>query len=125
MKSKVVYVTSDEAQVFTLKESDFETQIFRKQGPRHHTEPAGHHQLKKNDDTEHFLHELAVSLEAEPSRILLVGPAQAKTRLNTHIQDRHPELAKNIVGIETMDKATNPQIVAFARKFFTKLNVYS
>ena len=78
----------------------------------------------KSDDVEHFVHEVALALEKDDARILLVGPAQAKDRLKSHIEAKHPLLAKKIVGVETMDKSTGPQVVAFGRAFYTKLGVF-
>lgn len=124
MKSKIVYITSDEAHLITLLAADSETITMHKHGPRHPTEPLGKHQLKKNDDIEHFVHEVALALEKDDARLLLVGPAQAKDRLKSHIEHKYPELAKKIVGVETMDKPTGPQVVAFGRAFYTKLDVF-
>lgn len=120
MKSKVVYVTSDEAQIITLLEGDRETVTLHKHGQKHDAETHGKHQLKKNDDTEHFFHEVATALTGDESRILLIGPAQAKERLSSHIERDHKNLFKSIVGTETVDKLTNPQMVAFGRDYFTK-----
>lgn len=124
MKSKVVYLTSEEAQIITLKPGDAEVETMRKHGPRHSSETLGKNHPKKNDDTEHFVHELATSLQKDDSRILIVGPAQAKDRLKSHIDRDHPGLAKRIVGVETMDKSTIPQVVNFARDFFTKIDAF-
>ena len=122
MKSKVVWVTSDEVKVMTMGED--KPEIYRKHGVRHFQESLGRNHTKAQDDTEHFMHEVAKHLETEPARILLVGPAQAKTRLKNHIELEHPKVAKNVVGVETMDKATDGQILHFARDFFTKLNTF-
>ncbi len=124
MKSKVVFVTSDEAHIITLDAENADVTTMRKHGPRHAAESQGRNHPKKNDDTEHFVHELASILEKDDARFLLVGPAQAKLRLKSHIDREHPRLSKKIVGVETMDKATIPQIVAFGRQFYTKLSVF-
>ena len=124
MKSKIVFVTSDEAHVITLKADEPTVETFHKHGHRHAQESMGKNHPKKNDDTEHFVHELATLLEKDDARLLLVGPAQAKIRLKSHIDREHPQLAKNIVGVETMDKATIPQIVSFGREFYTKLSAF-
>jgi stalled ribosome rescue protein Dom34 len=125
MKSKVVYITSDTAEIFNLTAEGSQSTIMKRHGPRHPSEPDGKHQLKKNDDVEHFMHEVATALGKEDARVLLVGPAQAKTRLKTHIENEHSHLAKQIVGVKTMDRATGPQIVAFAREYFTQLGVFA
>ena len=70
------------------------------------------------------MHEISKALEGEPARLLLVGPAQAKTRLKSHLEREHPLIAKNIAGVESIDRATDGQIVHFAKTFFTKLGVF-
>lgn len=122
MDSKVVYITSERAQIVTLREADAEVQVVRKSGPRHPAETLGKNHPKKFDDTEHFMEKVSEFLEAQDARLLVVGPAQAKNRLVSHFKRLHPKLAAMTVGVETMDKATIPQIKAFARKFFSKLH---
>ncbi|HVK61880.1 MAG TPA: hypothetical protein VM432_10035 [Bdellovibrionales bacterium] len=124
MKSKVVYITGEEAKIITLEAENSASETVRMHGPRHPAETLGKNHPKKQDDVERFVHELATLLEQEPARILLVGPAQTKTRLMKHIERQHPQLAKSIVGLETMDKASTQQVVHFARSYFTKLGVY-
>ena len=122
MKSKVVYVTSEEVKIMTMGED--KPEICRMHGARHPNETMGRNHTKDHDDVEHFMHEVAKRLETEPARLLLVGPAQAKTRLKNHIDREHPKVAKNVVGVETMDKATDGEVLHFARTFFTKLGVF-
>lgn len=122
MESKIVYITSEAARIITLRESKSETKVVRKSGPRHPPETLGRNHPKVADDTEHFLEKVSAYLEADDARLLLVGPAQAKNRLKSHFERRHPKLAKRTVGVETMDKSTLPQIKAFGRKYFAKLN---
>ncbi len=124
MKSKVVYLTSDQAQIITLKVGDYDTETLKPHGPKHHAETLGRNHEKKSDDVEKFMHEVAERLESEQAKVLIVGPAQAKLRLKSHIEREHPKLAKLVVGIEGMDKQTTPQVVDFARKFFTKLGAF-
>ncbi len=122
MKSKVVWVTSDEVRILTM--GDDEPVVMHQHGTKHPQETLGRNHTKTHDDVEHFMHEVATRLDGEPARILLLGPAQAKTRLKNHIDREHPKVAKNVVGVETMDKATDGQILHFARTFFTKLNAF-
>lgn len=122
MKSKVVYVSTDHVKIMTMGETT--PVVLRQHGVKHHQETQGRNHTKAHDDVEHFMHEVAVHLDQEPARLLLVGPAQAKTRLKNHIDKEHPKVAKNIVGVETMDKATDGEIVHFAHKFFTKLGAF-
>lgn len=52
--------------------------------------------------------------------ILVVGSSTAQSDFK-HYADKHrPQSAKHIVAYETVDRPTEPQLVAYARKFFLK-----
>ena len=55
------------------------------------------------------------------SEILLVGPADAKTEFAKYAEKHRPELAKCIVKIETMDRASTGELVDHARHYFSML----
>jgi stalled ribosome rescue protein Dom34 len=48
--------------------------------------------------------------------ILIFGPGEAKNELKERLVENN--LSERIVGIETVDKMTNPQIAAKTRKYF-------
>ncbi|MFC1636640.1 hypothetical protein ACFL5Z_17565 [Planctomycetota bacterium] len=48
--------------------------------------------------------------------VLIFGPGEAKGELKKHLE--HEGLGKRIVGIETTDKMTDPQIAAKVRQHF-------
>ena len=50
--------------------------------------------------------------------ILIFGPGEAKGELKEQLEKNH--LGGHIVGIETVDKMTNPQIAAKVRQYFAK-----
>lgn len=50
--------------------------------------------------------------------ILILGPGKAKGELEELLT--HEKLSGRIVGIETSDKLTEPQIVAKVRRYFRK-----
>lgn len=50
--------------------------------------------------------------------ILIFGPGAAKTELKKHLDDTHI-LRDRVVGVETTDKMTRPQIAAKVREFYT------
>lgn len=50
--------------------------------------------------------------------MLLVGPEDAKTHFQQHLERHHHEaLGKKVIGVETVDHPTDGQIVALAKKF--------
>ena len=51
--------------------------------------------------------------------ILIFGPGEAKGELQQRLE--HEALGGRIVGVETADKMTDPQIAAKARQYFPKI----
>jgi len=72
-------------------------------------------------DDHHFFDEIAASLGDIPE-VLIAGPGNAKTAFETYIKERHVALAKRVVGVETLDHPTDPELLAHARKAFTSID---
>ena len=58
-----------------------------------------------------------ISELGEPEALLIFGPGEAKLQLKERLS-RSKALSKHIVGIETTDKLTDPQIVAKVKEHF-------
>ena len=56
-----------------------------------------------------------ISQLGQPDALFIFGPGEAKLQLKERLS-RSKALAERIVGIETTDKLTNPQIVAKVRE---------
>ncbi len=48
----------------------------------------------------------------------MVGHSPARTAFAHYARDHAPDLAKRILGVEAMNQPTEPEVIAFARKFF-------
>lgn len=59
-----------------------------------------------------------ISLIRDAEAIWILGPGEAKVELENRL--RHAELGARVVGIETEDKMTNPQIAAKVRSLFLR-----
>ena len=68
--------------------------------------------------TEHLntYYDEVVSCIREADSILILGPGEAKSELKKRLEKDN--LGERIVGIETSDKMTDPQIVAQVREHF-------
>ena len=62
---------------------------------------------------------LAVGNAAE---ILIVGPGSAKNELHRDLQTRHPAVAKCVVAVEAADHPSEGELLAFARKYFKRVD---
>lgn len=60
----------------------------------------------------------------EAEEILLVGPGTAKTELNTWIGEHHPDVARRIVGVETVDHPTPGELKNIALKAFRRIDAF-
>ena len=58
-----------------------------------------------------------VSQLGQPEALLIFGPGEAKLQLNERLS-RSKALSERIVGIETTDKLTDPQIVAKVKEHY-------
>jgi hypothetical protein len=58
-----------------------------------------------------------ISQLGHPEAVLLFGPGEAKLELKERLS-RSKELAERIVGVETTDKLTDPQIVAKVKEHY-------
>ncbi len=117
MANYVVWLDSAHAKIFELhpEEAVEEKTLWRKE-IRHHTGVEKEHNNHKNG--EKFFHEVAALL-TDANELLLVGPGEAKVHFRTHLESHHhPQVAKKIVGVETVDHPTDGQIIALAKKFF-------
>lgn len=60
-----------------------------------------------------------ITVIREAEAILIFGPGEAKGELQKRLE--REELGGRIVGVETADKMTDPQIAAKARQYFQKM----
>jgi hypothetical protein len=58
-----------------------------------------------------------ISQVGQPEAILIFGPGEAKLQLKERLS-RSKALSEHIVGIETTDKLTDPQIVAKVKEHY-------
>jgi stalled ribosome rescue protein Dom34 len=52
------------------------------------------------------------------AEVLVVGPADAKTEFVKFAEKSHPDFAKHIVKVETLDRATMGELIDHARHYF-------
>jgi len=116
-----VWLDHHEAHVFYLEESNFDESTFR--SPRHHLRRSPDRDAEKNnpEDLKHFFHDLSGALDSA-GEVLILGPSTAKLQFLKYVHAHDAKLADRIVGVETVDHPTAPQIAAFARRYFHAAN---
>lgn len=68
--------------------------------------------------TEHEFYGHVADALGGVQEVLVVGPGTARTAFKAYCDKHRPETARRIVGGETVDHPTQPQLVALARKYF-------
>ena len=70
--------------------------------------------------TEHeYFGHVADALAGVPE-ILVVGPSMAHAEFKRYCDKHRAEIGRHIVGSETIDHPTDPQLIALARKYFLR-----
>ncbi|MDX2201768.1 MAG: translational machinery protein [Hyphomicrobiaceae bacterium] len=116
----VVWIDHREARVFHFNATDVDELVIHPDKPTHHL----HHKHGSigsghaAEDKEYF-HKVAQAL-SDAAAILITGPANAKKELVKHIEAHMPKLAKAVAAVETLDHPSSGEIVAHARKFFSR-----
>lgn len=118
MNHAVIWIDHHEAHVIFFNSNESKTEIIKtdsNQAHLHHKRGSvgsGH----AGTDTP-YLHKVLQSV-AKCKEILVVGPGSAKIELIKHAHQHDPSIAKQIVGVETVDHPTDGQLLAFAKKYF-------
>ena len=114
----VVWLDHSEAHVMHISPDDVEKSVIHPAHPHQHlhhkanSRGSGHATLDKP-----FLEEVSHAL-APVGAVLVTGPGSAKTEFVTYVNSHHPDIAKKISGVETLDHPSDGALVALARKFF-------
>jgi hypothetical protein len=114
----IVWIDHQEARIFQFDHAHVDKVVIHPDSSSHHS----HYRSNPNSaghavEDPHFLHGVAMAV-AGAEKILIVGPANAKTELAHHIRDHEPLLAPHVAGVETVDHPTDNALVALARHHF-------
>jgi len=114
----VVWIDHHEARVFHFSPTDIDRLTLHPDHPTRHIHHKANSIGSGHDAVDHdFLQAVAEAI-ADAGEVLITGPANAKTELVKHIQQRDPKAAPAIVGVETVDHPSDGELVAYARKYF-------
>lgn len=113
----VIWIDHREARVFHFSPTDVERLVLHPDHPtkhiHHKANSVGSGHAAADDE---YLHAAAEAI-ADAGAVLITGPASAKTELVKHIRQHDPKLMSIIAGVETVDHPSDPQLVAYARKY--------
>jgi len=116
----VVWIDHQEAHIIRFDAQASENQIISTHSKHlhlHHKKGAsgsGHVALDSG-----YLHAVITAIK-DAKEILIIGPGSAKLELFKHANQHDPQVAKNILGVETVDHPSDAQVLAYGRKYFIK-----
>ncbi len=120
-KAVIVFIVGEEEEIKLLR-SNVEKQIRRATGSRSggpfesQEVPSDDRQQREFTGHLNVYYNKVISCIRGAESILLFGPGEAKGELKKHLERKG--LNGRIVGIETTDKMTDPQIAAKVRQYF-------
>jgi stalled ribosome rescue protein Dom34 len=121
MKHAVVWNDQKEARIFEIDAEKLEQSVVHSAEPHVHRHANERDLRVRNhpDDEPRFFHEVARALEGR-GHVLLVGPAKTKLHFLRFLQQHDHALERRVVGIESADHPTDPQLVAYLRHYFSE-----
>lgn len=114
----LVWIDHHEAKIFRFDATTADQARIRSSHPHEHL----HHKANSRASghasvDEKFLERVAHALVG-PGAILITGPSTAKKELAAYLVRAHPDVARKVSGVETLDHPSDGELVAFARSFF-------
>ena len=114
----IAWIDHSEAHIMYISPDNVESSIIHPSKPHHHLHnKRGAIGAGRLPEDQHFYHEVVEVLK-NAQEILIVGPADAKLNLIKHIHRHDPQMADQVIGVETVDHPSDAQLVAYARKYF-------
>lgn len=118
----VVWIDHQEAHVIEFNADSYENHTIKTRSKHPHL----HHKsgavgAGNNDAPESYLHAV-IDAVADVGEILIVGPGSAKLELIRHATKHDTEVTTRIVAVETVDHPDDAQLLAYAKKYFVRVD---
>ena len=118
----VILIDHQEAHVMFLSEDASEAEVIRSKSTHAHLHHKGGEVGSGRIALDSkYLHSVIQAVN-ESKEILILGPGSAKLELIKHAHQHDAKVAEKIVGVETVDHPSDKEILAYARKFFYKVD---
>jgi hypothetical protein len=124
-RQAVIVSITDDGETIKRIDSDIERKVRLSGGSRTAKTPYGPQQVsvdgKQQERIKRQLHQYyqqIIGRIQDATKILILGPGEAKTELKKEME-RSRELASKKITVETADKMTERQVAARVRQFFT------
>jgi stalled ribosome rescue protein Dom34 len=113
----VIWTDKQHSKTFEFTSAGVKGHHFVKKTHEGHTHTHDAHHA--HDDQNKYFKELASQIH-HAKEILILGSGVGKNQFAHYLETHHPhDLFPKVVGVETLEEITDPQIMAFAKKYFT------
>jgi hypothetical protein len=115
----VVWIDHEEAHVIHFNAEASESEVLHPHSRHLHL----HHKrgsigAGRITEDQSYYNEVVQALK-EAGEILIVGPAGAKLALIKHMHRYDYSVSERVVGVETVDHPSDPQLLRYARQYFS------
>lgn len=117
----VVWIDHHEAHVIQYNAEASESELIKTNSKHSHHQKAGVSDSSHIGADQGYLHEV-IDAVSGAGEILIVGPGSAKLELFKHAHNHDAKISAKIVGIETVDHPTDGQLLAYAKKYFHRID---
>lgn len=115
-----LWIDHHEAHVIHFNADTSEEQRIRPADPpRHLHVKAGSISGTHIEEEPKFYRDVAAAI-GDAHEVLVAGPSTAKAEFVKYVQKHAPQLKERIAGIETLDRLSDAQFLAEARRFFAR-----
>jgi len=120
----VVWIDHRSAHVQHLGRDEVEKLVVHAHGPAHMMQRARHIHHRAGSMTGNhaaenpFFFDDVLAALGEAREWLVVGPGAAKQEFLRHVESRHPELRKRVLGVEAANHPSDAEIADHARRYF-------
>jgi stalled ribosome rescue protein Dom34 len=114
----IVWIDHREAKVFHFNATEVDYMILHPHNPTRHIHYKANAIGSGDAPPDQEFFELVTEAIADAKAILITGPASAKSELAAHVARRHPDIARCVVGVETIDHPSDGALIAVARLYF-------
>lgn len=114
----IVWLDHHEARVIDFAVDEHRTvTVHEENGPRQLHRKASVIGTGKAPSPKQYFEDV-VSAIGDAREVLITGPGTAKNEFQRMLGNRHADLAKRVVGLETMDHPSDSELLAYGRRYF-------
>lgn len=116
----VVWLDHREAHIFLFDRQSAKEIEIASHANHHLHHKAGSVSGKRSKEDQAYFNEIIAALKTA-GEWLVMGPGSAKLEFVKHVNAHAKQLSDNIIGVETADHPSGPQILAHARSYFNAI----